>query len=609
MATDWLDDVRIQTDSVALRFVWALCQRDHHDLLAKKSREIEWCLQACEAWGHEMSGRDGEELEPYGEMVYHIVVYDRVHGHTPDLTQLQAYMWSVTHDPKVWGHNNAANQEYSNVIAAWNQWILKDEEQRHPGGAQAGDAETMFSRFFDHCQWVRMKGMFRRATDLALGAAKVYDAQTRHERRSTYNDALNVVNNFLRFNFVPEGTGKSINVPDIPPEEALYGWLGDEARKTGMPLGFIYPALLGVFASNKIRVTNNAVHPCLYVALAADVETGKSQAIDYAEKICDARDMEAGGSICHRSASSDRGIYTLFGDDPKQNNDRDFKSKRGNTYTMCLTELRHLFTKMGMNSSALPATLCALWDNGKDNGTADKFKNVGCQINLSIVGGLKCEDTQDFADVFGQETMHGLMSRFIIAVDSHKWVYEPFNLPVELRIPVEIEIPAERWEELRAWRSAAPQRGRAAEIALRIAVISEAAEHGLPPDTDPTSVGEQEKMVQAIEGVGAIEVVKHKPWKVALSREAFQAAMKFMEWQEQVKAAYQPSKAVDEDAKATEAILNALEEHGPFKWSTVARNKHWTKRWGAPRMHRCRAGLVANGLITYDDGSGWVQAT
>jgi hypothetical protein len=592
-------------DCTTLRFAVSMLRQDYHGFLVKHAREMSWALVAYETHGKELMEDDkgcAYFADPYDHIVFHIVDYDAMHGHTPNLEQICGYMERVKHDPAHFGKNVEENMEGISALQQFLEDERKPEKDRQYG--TAADAEVMLTEFVEKARRIRLHGLCKDALWLANGSKEVYDHKLKAKRKSTYADAISRLHRLIEYDLAPTtGTG-SLKVPEIP-QEALYGWLGRKSGESGMPLGFIYPALFGVYAGNPIKVKDKRVHPCVDVALCGDVETGKSQAIDQAEQMLDMKDMNEGGPVCHRSASSDRGLFTLFGDDPKQ---KDIPTKAGKTFVMCLTELRHMFSKMAMQNNSLTSALCALWDKGADVGTADKYKNVGCAVNLSIVGGLKCATMDEFGEVFGADTMHGLFSRFIIATTSEKWEYTPYDGIGERRTPAEIELSAEAWERLKVWRREKPGRGRAAEIALRIAVITEAADKGrdwldnLSAEDSILNcldVGCEKPLIQ--------EVQVWKPLEAVLSMEALEAALRFMEWQEAVKTAYTPSEAIDDDARCTEAILKALEELGSFKWNTMCKNRHWTRKWGARRVQGVRNALAGTEQISYDKETGWVS--
>lgn len=598
---------------MTLKFATALLKKDHHELIAFNKRKLEWAVNAYAQFGDElvaclMPGQENsnELADPYGPLVYHIINYDKAFGHSPSFEQLCDYMKTLRHGPdgdslatNPWfGKDTSKTEDFISVLEQYLEDNEKPDAEREWGAPE--EAEVMLPAFIERAKRLRMQILCKKTERLARGDELVFDQKLKKKRRSTYSDAVGQLNRLLQFDLAPESNGGTGILPELP-KEALYGWLGKKALESSIPHGFLYPALVGVYAGKQIAVTDKAIHPCLNIALVADVETGKSQAIEQAEKALDMRDMGEGGSVCHRSASSDRGLFNIFGDDPKQ---KDAPIKSGKTYVMCLTELRHMFTKMAMQNNSLPPTLCSMWDNGKDNGTADKYKNVGCRVNLSIVGGLKCKNMEEFGDVFGADTMHGLFSRFILGISNEKWNYRPFSGVPESRNPCEITITDECWARLDEWKAQKPGRGRLGENAMRWAVITEAAEQGggFTQFTESDIFNSLD-----VSNPQPVQWEEQKPSRADLSLAALEAALLVMEHQEIVKAAYTPSEALNDDAKVTEAILKALDESGSFKWNMMCKNRHWTQKWGANKVRSVRDGLVATGQIKYDADSGWVE--
>jgi hypothetical protein len=98
---------------------------------------------------------------------------------------------------------------------------------------------------------------------------------------------------------------------------------------------------------------------------------------------------------------------------------------------------------------------------------------------------------------------------------------------------------------------------------------------------------------------------------VKITTEAMDAALSFCEWQEQIRAQYQPGLSEDLDGKCAEAILVTLMTLPKCKscnWSSLAKLKNWYKKYGVSRLTRVRSGLVKAGEIEFDEESGvvWV---
>jgi len=68
-----------------------------------------------------------------------------------------------------------------------------------------------------------------------------------------------------------------------------------------------------------------------------------------------------------------------------------------------------------------------------DYGTASKQGHYECAAKLSMVGGLTCEDADEFASVYGVETTTGMYDRMIFGVCPEEWDFnhEGWQPPTE----------------------------------------------------------------------------------------------------------------------------------------------------------------------------------
>jgi hypothetical protein len=121
---------------------------------------------------------------------------------------------------------------------------------------------------------------------------------------------------------------------------------------------------------------------------------------------------------------------------------------------------------------------------------------------------------------------------------------------------------------MKAWRAVDPQkRARLGEIALRIAVITAAANH------------DQE-----------------------VNEECMCCALEFCDWQAQIRGRYNPSVALDADAACTEAILSALAgQHAAgvewIRFTRLCQNRDWYKKFSATRVSRVRKALEIESVL------------
>jgi hypothetical protein len=190
-------------------------------------------------------------------------------------------------------------------------------------------------------------------------------------------------------------------------------------------------------------------------------------------------------------------------------------------------------------------------------------------VKLSIVGGLVCNDPSDFHAIFGKTTTQGLTRRFIFGVTNETdWCYMPKQIvPDPEPMPHTVGIPDWCWGELHDWGKQKAGRQQLKESAMRIALVTSFANYN--------------------------EVI---------STEAMQAALRFMEWQEAIRAIYKPGEAETMEAEIESIIMRTLEKVGvgaKMSWQTLYKNKHLDRK-GNNLVKRVRDGLVKEGRIGFD---------
>lgn len=342
------------------------------------------------------------------------------------------------------------------------------------------------------------------------------------------------------------------------PENCMYGRLGNLARKLEVPLGFAYPAMLAVGAACDCRDPKDNVRGTLYVGLIGAIGTGKSVAMRRA--VQSLRTVES--AQVRTTPGSDRGLIKLL------------KNKGGKAVLLIQDEFRNTMAKCSIQGSSLAPVLCNLWSENIA-GAADKKGVDECDVRLSILGNLACEDGEEFAEIFGLQTSRGLADRFVLGV-APPLKYKPAEIRENFIEPKPCAVPGWVFDRKYEWENSSPERRRLGEIGLRIALITSAMN------------GDQE-----------------------ITPDAMNASLRFCEWQEQIRAQYQPGLSQDLDGKCTEAILvtlMTLPKGKSFNWSTLAKRKNWYKKYGVSRLTRVRSGLVKAGEIGFDEESGavWV---
>lgn len=367
----------------------------------------------------------------------------------------------------------------------------------------------------------------------------------------------------------PEAETQATDEPEVTvkhklykmPESCMYGWLGDVARALETPLGFAYPAVLTTWAA-QIQAQPRHTRPTLYTALMGAVHCGKSETIKRARAYIHLYDADA---IKTTVPGSDRGLINIFGGKKKDKDDKNSVPDTPKTRLLIQDELRNTVAKANISGSSLPATLCSLWSED-EAGAADKSGEHICLVRLNILGALKAEDPEEFAEVFGKESTAGLYDRFIYGIAPDGWKYRKWDCPPPvMRAPKGCIIPGVIFKMLDEWRDVDPKtRGRLGEIALRIAYITSSANHD----------GE-------------------------VTEEAMRCALEFAAWQEAIRSQYKAGMGDALEAQATNAILLVLEKLAPgvwIRWGNIALNKNWYKKFGASTLSRVRDSLAKTGI-------------
>lgn len=341
------------------------------------------------------------------------------------------------------------------------------------------------------------------------------------------------------------------------PQEAMFGKLAEIARQTHTPLGYAYPAVLAL-ASVYVQSDPN-VRASLYVAPAGDVHSGKTVATDRTRALLSLSDENP---LCLvKTPYSDRGLYQLL---PGS----EFKKR-----VLAVDEGRAMMAKGSIENSTLISVLCSLWSRNREGG-ADKKGAESVNVELSIVMNLKVKDESEFPSVFTHATAHGLYDRFLYGVrGGEAWHYTPWDFdPARDAImlePTRPRIPGWVFDRAHLWAAADDDRDRLAELALRVAYITSAAS-------------------------------QHDEVSMA----AMEAALKFMEWQESIRALFQPAKGANETEECMKTVLDQFKKapgHA-LNWRLTAQQKNWYRRF--PRSIKgVRRTLESEGVIVYDKKS------
>lgn len=349
----------------------------------------------------------------------------------------------------------------------------------------------------------------------------------------------------------------------VMPESCMYGWLGWAAKELETPLGFAYPAMLTAAAS-LIKTYPRHIRPTLYCCLIGGVHCGKSETIKRAVGYKNQTGILSMpvDAVKWTVPGSDRGLIKIFQQD--KDDKTLVESMLVPTFLLAQDELRNTLAKVGIQNSALPSVLCSAWEQD-EVGTADKTGKHSADMHLNILGALKADDAEDFADVFSKETTSGLYDRFIFGLAPKGWEFDTWERPVNVRYPKSCSIPKHCWTMMKEWRAVEPiGRGRLGEIAMRVAYITSAMNHD-----------------------------------AEMTEEAMRAALAFCEWQEWIRTTYKAGLGDSDDAKCTAAILGVLEKLEPgmwIRWRELAAKKNWYKKFSARTLSATRDALHKSGF-------------
>lgn len=300
---------------------------------------------------------------------------------------------------------------------------------------------------------------------------------------------------------------------DFPGDCAMYGKLKEIAlNHPRLQLGWLYPSLLAVASTLNIEDADHNVRSNIYVANLGDVGYGKTACADTAVRAIFIPGSEM--AVMEETPSSDRGLANMLGDE-------DATSR-----LLLSDEFRSVMQKCAIQGSALPQMICQLWSKDKA-GVADKKGKQTCWAKLSILGNIACKDPSEFAKLFGSNTVSGMADRFLFGMSATFVKYRPPQVKREIFDNLKpVRIPNWVWDAKDDWADRNPEaRRRLAEHALRISLVTAAVN------------GERE-----------------------ITRKCFEAALRFMEWQERIREIYRPGLAETKEAEAYESVYSALWE-------------------------------------------------
>lgn len=362
---------------------------------------------------------------------------------------------------------------------------------------------------------------------------------------------------------LPENAPRTYRLTEMP-EECMYGWLKLKTAELGMPFGYAYPAML-VMAAGKITAFPWDIRPTLYACLIGPIHSGKTVAMTRAQSAFQWSNDE---TVIENMPVSDRGLVKSLQPTSARQAQGPNAWKLPETRVLMVDEMRAVMLKAGIQNSTLTQSFNTLWSKDRWSCSDKKAKDeIFCRLN--VLGGLTAEDTRQFSEAFSRETATGFYDRFIFGLaDPYK--YRPMPIIAENVMPSQPALSDDIRMIAENWRDANPEvdRARLCENAIRIAYITAAM------NKDDT-----------------------------VTEECMQAALFFMEWQEDIRSVYKPSSAMNtteaQCAEAIKAALNRKDANGKAKllnWRKVYKNRH-LDQFGPVIVARVKKAYIDSGHI------------
>lgn len=347
--------------------------------------------------------------------------------------------------------------------------------------------------------------------------------------------------------------------PDMP-EGVLDGRLGEihQKRLRRFPIAYAWPALLalgGALIPTEEPIANHGplfnnrspFRPTLYTALMGPVASGKSQAIEQA-----AAALGVGSPIlCDMKAGSAEGLAPML-------------DASGAPRVLCPDELGHLLDKAKIEGASFPRVLNTLYYHTHEQLVIAKGKTVAFNCRLSVIGGVVEED---FANVFGASTIHGLYSRMIFGLCPEPWqyLYRPPEEAAEETHPTPVAVDSDVWDARDEWVNKHGIHPRDAENTLRVAYIC-----------------------ACFDGRN-------------LRAKDLGPAFEFAKTQSLFRSVYSPTQGPTLDAQGGDRIMRTLTAHGTG-WVTLRwlnQRIHGSRDFGPAVFNRCVQNLAFGGEVEF----------
>jgi hypothetical protein len=380
------------------------------------------------------------------------------------------------------------------------------------------------------------------------------------------------------------------------PKEAMYGKLGELAKSMKIHPGLAYPALLACQSVLPVPDHMAGARVNLYVTLISRPGGGKNVAIDRALKTMR---LEWQQDYIKFTAGGDTQLTLALGDRPKLNANG---NRKGNERTpgpakmlIVNNEMTEVMKKTTLESSALAPRLCDFFDDRQFEKRIGKEK-VSVDCRLSWLGGIPAsvEKPDRFRTLFGDEANYVLYSRFIFGYGGVKFNYK----------------------QSKSWTAPLPE--------TNIETLDNEYDHvartlhgctfvkSLHPEAE-TMFEEWLDLQERMEKDDTR--LDHLPLKIGVltasandeeevSPACMAAALKFMDWQLEIKKVFKAGEAknleAEFDAMVVEKVDRKNRETNDFVlWRRLRTNCKWDNAYGASNVDKWMAALLESGSLVF----------
>jgi hypothetical protein len=354
------------------------------------------------------------------------------------------------------------------------------------------------------------------------------------------------------------------------PKGAMYGIAEKLTKRFGTPPSLTYPAVLTALSACRLPTTGET-RTALFTVLLATVAAGKSVYVDRGGQLAVGHT-----TVIETLPVSDRGLLQMLqgidkGDGPP-------KSDNNTHHALLLVdELIALLRKANIEGSNLYANFNSLWSKNVMAVADKKGVHESNIVRLSMLGCLPCKTRAQFADAFGSDAQLGFYSRclFGVSVKQEEFQFVPLGdapkgwLKAEGFYGSQLEMPKKFYAAVEEWKKSGTDEQRArrdnrlGELMLRVALVTSSAS------------GDKE-----------------------VTDEAFEAAKKFIEWQETIRAVYTPASFKTPYAQCMDMVLTHFENAtGYVDWHRASHNRNWYKQEFSQHLSKVKNDLITAGHL------------